>query len=87
MLGVSVVACGEETVDADSAADTVTDFVSEQTGFEPDDVECPEDVKAEEGERFGCSFTGPEGPYEASVEITAVDDDDATFRIETRRAE
>jgi hypothetical protein len=86
-LLISAVACGDKTIDAGNAAETVTRFVSERTGFEPDDVECPDDVKAEVGRTFECNFTGPEGPYEASVEITAVEGDDATFEIETRRAD
>ena len=87
VLALAIAACGEETVDAGRAADTISDFVSKETGFEPDDVECPDDVEAAVGETFECSFTGPEGPYDASVEITSVDGDDATFAIETRRAE
>ena len=85
LLGVA--ACGEKTVDADAAARTITDFVERGTGFSADDVECPEDVKAEVGETFECTFTGPEGPYVAAVEITEVDGDDARFQIETRRAD
>ena len=75
-----LVGCGDKTVDADSAADTVTNFVSGKTGFEPD-VDCPSDVKAEVGATFECHFAGPEGPYTASVRITEIDGDDATFFI------
>ena len=84
LLGLA--ACGEKTVDPDAAATTIGDFVERETGFSADDVECPDDVKAEVGETFECTFTGPEGPYEASVEITDVDGDDAEFAIQTRRA-
>ena len=48
-------------------------------------MSCPEDVPAEEGEEFECEFTGPEGPYVASVRIDSVDGDDANFFIRTRR--
>ena len=85
LLGAA--ACGEETVDAGSAAESITDFVERETGFVPDDVECPDDVKADVGEMFQCDFTGPEGPYVADVEITEIDGDDAIFRIETSRAD
>jgi hypothetical protein len=85
-LVLGVAACGEKTVDPDAAATTIADFVERETGFSADDVECPDDVKAEVGETFECTFTGPEGPYVASVEITEVEDDDARFRIDTRRA-
>lgn len=61
----------------------MTDLVSEQTGFEPDDVECPDDVEAEVGERFQCTFTGPEGPYVADMEIEQVEGDEVVFQIQT----
>lgn len=63
----------------------MTDLVSEQTGFEPDDVECPDDVEAEVGRRFQCTFTGPEGPYVAEIEIDEVEGDDVVFQIQTHR--
>ena len=84
LLGLA--ACGDKTVDADAAATTIADFVEQETGFRADDVECPDDAKAEVGETFECTFTGPEGPYVALVEITEIDGDDARFQIDTRRA-
>ncbi len=86
LLGAA--ACGEDekTVDADGAAESITGFVERETGFKPTDVECPEDVEAEVAATFECTFTGPEGPYEAAVEITEIDGDDANFSVETRRA-
>jgi hypothetical protein len=86
-LAALLAACGEKTVEADRAEETVTEFVSAETGFDPTDMECPEDVEATEGESFECTFTGPEGPYVADVTIESVDGDDARFAIETRRAD
>ena len=83
-LALGLAACGDKTIDAGNAEQTVTDFVSEETGFEPEDMSCPEDVPAETGEKFECSFTGPEGPYVAFVEVSEVDGDDAIFQIRTR---
>lgn len=83
-LALGLAACGEKTVDTGNAEQTITDFVSDETGFEPKDTSCPEGVKAEVGETFECSFTGPEGPYVAFVEITEVDGEDAIFQIRTR---
>jgi hypothetical protein len=86
-LALGAAACGEETVDAGSAADSIAGFVERETGFVPDDVDCPDDVEADVGERFECDFTGPEGPYVAEVEITEIDGDDARFSIQTNRVE
>jgi hypothetical protein len=87
VLAAGIAACGEKTVDKDSAEETVANVVAEQTGFEAEDVECPEDVKAEADEKFTCTFTGPEGPYEADVTITEVDGDNAVFDVVSRRAD
>lgn len=85
-LALLLAACGEKTVDATEAEETVAGVIADETGFEAEDMSCPEDIKAEVGEEFECEFTGPEGPYVASVTITEVDGDDATFEIESRRA-
>jgi hypothetical protein len=86
-LAVAAAGCGEKTVEADKAEETITEFVSTETGFDPTDMECPDDVEAKEGESFECTFTGPEGPYVAEVRIDDVEGDDARFTIETRRAD
>ena len=83
-FSLALTACGEKTINAGNAERTVTDFVSEETGFEPEDTSCPEDVPAETGETFECEFTGPDGPYTASVRVTEVDGEDATFFIRTQ---
>ena len=87
ILALALAACGEKTVVPDEAANSVTELVSEQTGFEPTDVECPDDVEAEVGGTFECTFTGPEGPYTADMEITEVEGEDVVFSIETQPAE
>jgi uncharacterized protein DUF4333 len=81
-----VLGCGEKTVKADGAAKSVTDVVSRQTKFTPTDVKCPSGVEAKVGQTFDCTFTGPEGPYTAHLEITKVDGNDLLFKIQTRRA-
>ena len=76
--------CGEKTVRAEGAEKSVVDLVSRETGFTPDDVECPSGVEAEVGKRFECSFTGPEGPYTAFMEVTKVDGEAVSFQVVTR---
>ena len=89
-LGIAIVlvlalgACGTTTVKSESAEDSVVQVVSEQTGFTPDDVSCPDDVEAKVGNTFDCEFTGPDGDYTASVEIRQVDGEDVLFHIESR---
>ncbi|MFV9636384.1 DUF4333 domain-containing protein [Mycobacterium neumannii] len=86
-LGVALVGCGS-TIKPEAAAQSVVDLVSEQTGFTPTDVKCPEDVEAEEGAKFECTFTGPEGAaYTANMRVTKVEGEDVEFYIETAPAE
>jgi uncharacterized lipoprotein len=91
-LGAAVIAaaavlllagCGK-TIKPDGAAKSVTDLVSQQTGFKPTDVKCPDGVDAKVGQEFECKFTGPEGkPYTAKMKVTKVDGNDVTFDIKT----
>jgi outer membrane murein-binding lipoprotein Lpp len=76
------------TIKPDGAATSVKDLVKEQTGFEANDVKCPEGVEAKEGTEFECKFTGPEGDeYTAQMRVTKVEGDDVEFYIQTRRTE
>ena len=75
--------CGS-TIKPDGAAKSVTDVVSQQTGFKPTDVKCPSGVDAKVGQEFDCHFTGPEGPYTAHLKVTKVSGDDVEFFIQTK---
>ena len=73
------------TIKPDGAAQSVVDLVKKQTGFEPNDVKCPEGVEAKVGTTFQCKFTGPEGSeYTADMRVTKVEGDDVEFYIETK---
>ena len=84
---MALVGCGEKTINSDRAEETVSRVVEEKTGFEPTDMRCPSDVEAKTGGTFECEFTGPEGPYTASVTIADVDGDDATFQVISKRSD
>jgi hypothetical protein len=84
---LALAACGEKTINSDRAEETVSNVVTEKTGFEPTDMRCPSDVKAKTGGTFECDFTGPEGPYTASVTITEIDGEDATFQVTSKRSD
>ncbi|EID11020.1 hypothetical protein MPHL43072_15620 [Mycolicibacterium phlei DSM 43072] len=72
------------TIKPEGAAKSVVDLVSEQTGFKPTDVTCPDGIEAKVGTTFECTFTGPEGvQYTADMQVTKVDGEDVEFYIET----
>jgi hypothetical protein len=82
-LAMLVAGCGS-TIRPEGAAGSVTDLVSKQTGFKPEDVKCPSGVDAEVGKEFECHFTGPEGKdYTAQMKVTKVEGDDVEFYIKT----
>jgi hypothetical protein len=82
-LAMLLAGCGS-TIKPEGAAGSVTDLVSKQTGFKPNDVKCPSDVDAEVGKEFECHFTGPEGKeYTAHMKVTKVEGDDVEFYIKT----
>ena len=82
-LAVLIAGCGP-TIRPEGAVKSVSDFVKEQTGFVPKDVKCPDGVKAEEGTKFECTFTGPEGKeYTADLRVTT-DKGDVRFYIDTK---
>lgn len=82
VLGLS--GCGK-VIDADSAQKSVTDFVSQNTKFTPNDVKCPSGTDAKVGVEFDCTFTGPDGDYTAHLKITKVDGSDVEYDVETKR--
>jgi len=72
------------TIKPDGAAKSVVDVVSKQTGFQPNDVHCPDGVEAKEGTQFDCHFTGPEGKqYVANMKITKITGDNVEFDVNT----
>jgi len=82
VLALPLTSCSK-TIKPEGAAKSVTDMVSEQTGFTPTDVKCPDGVDAEVGQEFDCHFTGPDGPYVAHLKVTKVDGADVEFYIKT----
>jgi outer membrane murein-binding lipoprotein Lpp len=50
-LAMALAGCGS-TIKPEGAAGSVTDLVSKQTGFKPEDVKCPSGVDAEVGKQF-----------------------------------
>lgn len=87
-IGVAVAGlsgCGK-TIDADSAQQSVTDFVAQNTEFTPNDVKCPSDTDAKVGVEFDCTFTGPDGDHLAHLKITKVDGSNVEYYVEAKLA-
>jgi hypothetical protein len=82
---VALMGCGDKTINAGNAAESISASIFKQTKFQPTDMKCPSGVKATVGVTFDCHFTGPEGPYTAAVKILTIDGAKATFSINSTR--
>lgn len=81
-IGATLTACSAK-ITPEGAAKAVTDLVSEQTDFTPDDVSCPDGVEAKVGVTFDCEFAGPGGDYIAHMKIVKIEGEQVLFDIST----
>lgn len=75
------VSVGSDSIDKDDLASKVSSLIADQTGTTPDSVTCPDDLKAEEGEKTRCTATSGEDSGDVEVEVTSVKDGTASFSI------
>ena len=71
---------GDRMVDTEDAETQIADQLEEQVGQRPASIECPEDMKAEEGQTYTCVLTAEDGT-ELDVAVTMTDDE-GNFDIE-----
>jgi hypothetical protein len=82
-LALVITGCSAK-INPQEAAKSVVKLVSDETGFKPKDVTCPDGIEAKEGTTFQCTFTGPEGTeYTADMRVTKVEGENVEFYIET----
>ena len=71
---LALAGCGSDTLDAGEVESEIVPMVEDQTGTRDVEIECPDDVEAEEGAVFECDVTA-EGGIEAKLKVTQEDDD------------
>lgn len=81
VAGATLVGCSSSASQADVEAQISTQLEGE-LGAAPDDVSCPGDLAAEEGEQMTCTITVEEIDYDVKVEVTSVEDGTVNFDIE-----
>ncbi len=87
VAALALSACGKDVIDSGAAEHSVTQVVSQKTGYTPTDVSCPSGVDAKVGGTFDCSFSGPHATsYTAHVRITDINGQDVRFFITAERA-
>lgn len=81
VLALAVAGCGTTTLDTGEVEDEVTEL-AEDRDLQVDDVTCPDDIEAEEGDEFDCDVE-LEGGEEIEAQVTQRNDDgDVRIRID-----
>ena len=81
-LALTAGACGEEVVSKDEVQEEVSLLIQQQAGEKPKSVDCPEDLKAEEGEKIKCKVSVGGQDVNAEVTVTSIDGEQANFSVE-----
>ena len=78
LIVVFVIAGCGSTVDSGQMEEDIASQLSEQAGVDAADVsvDCPDDQEAEEGNKFDCTLTAPDGD-EVTVNVTITDGGDS----------
>lgn len=73
---------GPGAVESSEVEQKISDLFTEQVGQAPDEVDCPDDLKAEEGAEMICALTLEGESMDVKVTATSVDGDSVNFDIE-----
>jgi hypothetical protein len=78
LVTLGAVGCGGETVDSGQMEEDLRTQLSDQAGVNAEDVsvDCPDDQDAEEGNKFDCTLTAPNGD-EVTVNVTITNGGDS----------
>jgi len=80
--GILLLAGCSSTVDSDDVERSVSDSLEEQVGVAPDEVDCPDDLDAEEGATMTCTLEADDVEYDVEVEVTSVDGSDVEYDVQ-----
>lgn len=84
MLGaaaLALTACGSSEVPADELSEQVKTSLTEQVGQEPEKVDCPDPLPAEDGSEVRCTLTHGGTSYGITVTSTGEQDGQVAFDI------
>ncbi|MEU3274729.1 DUF4333 domain-containing protein [Saccharomonospora sp. NPDC006951] len=86
VLGVLTGCSGQagtgNTVTKEELQDRVADAVEDDGTERPDNVDCPNDLSAEEGERTRCILTRQATNYGVDVEVTTAGGENVSFSVQ-----
>lgn len=73
---------GGSSVSQEEVEEQVATQLEAEVGQAPDDISCPGDLPAEEGETMECTLTAGSDELGVTLTVTEVDDGDVKFDIE-----
>jgi len=78
-----IAACGEEAVEKSEVEDQAKQAITQQVGQAPKEVNCPDDLKAEKGEKMTCTLVAADdSELDVEVTVTSVEGDTARFDVQ-----
>lgn len=81
VAGATLAGCSNAASQADVEAQ-ISSQLEGELGSAPQDVSCPDDLEAEEGQTMTCTITVEDVEYDVAVEVTSVEDETVNFDIE-----
>lgn len=72
----------EKAVSQDDVEKQISTQLTNQVGQRPDDISCPDDLKAEVGTTMTCVLTDGKAHYDVAIDVTKVDSGDVSFDIQ-----
>jgi hypothetical protein len=83
VAAVALGGCGDKVLDQADVESNVKKVVAEEVGQEPKRIECPDDLKAEVGEKMTCTLVADDdSEVDVTVTVTEVDGDNAKYDVE-----
>ena len=87
LLPLGLASCGAGSVDSDDVEDQAETQLELSVGVEPD-IDCEDDLPAEEGATITCALTveGESDVYDVTMTTTSVEGDTAQFDVQVADA-
>jgi Domain of unknown function (DUF4333) len=76
-------ACGEDVVEQEEVESEAKKAIAAEVGQEPKEINCPGDLKAEQGEKLRCTLVaGDDSELDVDVTVRSIEDGQARFDVQ-----
>ena len=81
VLALGLAGCAK-TLDTGDVASQIADSLGKEAGQKPKKVDCPSDVKVEDGKRFDCTVTAEDGSTVKAVVTLTGEEGKFRYQVE-----